>query len=421
MTLVALVALSLAACGGGGSDVIEEDPGTPQVLSYVGTQTCLSCHTDKAAFLESGHNFKLNKVENGQRPEYAFSSIEGALELLEDVEGPLGTPTSWADVSYTIGGYKKVVMFLDVDGYIMNGPKSGVRLGPDKTPMAAFPHDVGHGPGMFDYCGRCHTTGWKDHTFEEGDDRNLDRQDGLPGMGGTFHQTGIQCESCHGAGSVHAENPSAANITRLADGRDTSDFLEDDMAYGKAVACAECHTKQGERVYPSFLSPFNEEFGGDSLGGLVLADTGGLGGRGGRMAIDTLLGMDPDTLEVTGPHSSFRCTTCHDPHLSKHYQDQPGHEGAMVKSCTDCHTSVEFAGSAMAQAAHANMATCTDCHMPTASHMFTIDLSVESTDPYHYSADGTYSKPWLRASDSCQSCHEADYEDRARALGRIHR
>lgn len=418
--------LLLAACGSDmDSDYSIEatmPDDTPQGRSYVGTQICLACHADKESFLETGHNFKLNKIVDGQMPQYPFTSIAGALEQLEGIENTLGTPTSYTDVSYVIGGYKSSAMFLDLDGYIMNGTKAGASLGPDGTVAYMWPYGMGDGPEShpYDYCGRCHTTGWKDYTSKEGDNRNLNRQDDLPGMGGTFSQTGVQCESCHGAGSEHAKSPSKTNITRQAEGRLRSDLQADDMGYGQAMACAECHSKQGERLYTDdFFTPFNEAFGGDSLGGLVLADTGGRGGRGGRMATDTLLGIDPDTRVAMGKKKDFACSSCHEPHMSEFNKDKPGHEGAMVKECTDCHTDMEFGGGGMAAAMH-EAADCVACHMPSGSHMFKIDISVESTDASHYSEDGVYSKPWLRASDSCQGCHEEDFEARAQTIGNIH-
>ncbi len=401
-----------------------------QELSYVGSQACLSCHTDKKTYLETGHNFKLTKVEGDQEPIYPFTSISGALDLL-DVDNTLGTPSSWADISYVIGGYMRSAMFIDNNGYILSGDKAGVGIAPKGGQVPyAFPYSANDAPDShgFDYCGRCHTTGWKDYTEGSGDHRNLNRQDDMPGMGGTFALTGIQCEACHGAGRAHIQSPSKHNIVKIAEPRSTNDYLAQDMGFGKPIACAECHsTDDAVRRYPDYVSPHNQEFGGDSLEARLKVMTGfgpegRRDGRGGRQAATELLGTDPDTGIAMGKKKGFTCSTCHNPHKSKVNQDKPGHEGAMARDCNDCHTK-EFAnaaGSDIASAAHEFTAKCTDCHMPGNSHMFKIDLDGAKNDPRHFSADGDYVKPWLRAYDSCSGCHEDDYDERATRIGKIH-
>ncbi|MBY5979196.1 cadherin-like domain-containing protein [Ferrimonas balearica] len=398
---------------------------TAEALSYVGSAACLTCHTDKSSYLETGHNFKLTKV-NGQEPQYPFTSIGGSVNFLE-VDNTLGNPNGWEDISYVIGGYKSSAMFIDQNGYIMAGNKAGTGLAPkgeDVNANMIWPYHAGDTPDShgFDYCGRCHTTGWRDTTTAMHDERNPNRQDDMPGMGGTFALTGVQCEACHGAGSEHIADPSKRNIEKYAEARTTEDYLADDMGFGKAIACSECHTVDDAlKRYPEYVSPKNALFGGDSQGGRMTLKEGRRDGRGGRHAADTLLGTDPDTGEAIGVKKNFRCSICHNPHQSEHYQDKPGHEGAMSRQCTDCHT-MEFAdasGGGMAAMAH-DQAQCIDCHMPGSSHMFGIDLSAPSDDPRHYSADGEYNKPWLRASDSCQGCHQSDYDERAARMGKVH-
>ncbi|WP_252008691.1 Ig-like domain-containing protein [Ferrimonas sp. SCSIO 43195] len=401
-----------------------------QALSYVGTEACLSCHNDKKSYLETGHNFKLTKVEGDQEPVYPFTSISGALEQI-DTNNTLGNPTSWADISYVIGGYKTGAMFIDNNGYIMTGDKTGAGLAPKGGQVPyMWPWNPADAPDShpYDYCGRCHTTGWKDYTEGSGDHRNLNRQDDMPGMGGTFALTGVQCEACHGAGLAHITSPSKHNIVKLAEPRTVDDYQAQDMGFGQAIACNECHvTDDTVRRYPDYVTPNNQIFGGDTQGGRLKVMTsfgpeGRRDGRGGRHAGTTLIGVDPDTGEAMGKKQGFTCATCHNPHQSEHNQDQPGHENAMVRECNDCHTK-EFAnapGSDIAAAAHEFTAKCTDCHMPSESHLFKIDLDGAKDDPRHFSADGDYMKPWLRAYDSCSGCHEDDYDERATRIGKIH-
>ncbi len=419
--------------GEAGSTVTVVVTSSGAALTYVGTDTCIACHTDKKTYYETGHNYKLNKVENGEEPIYPFSSVTGAVDLLE-VNNSLGKPNGWQDISYVVGGYEKIAMFIDKNGYYFTGDKAGVRVprkGELVTPDMMFPSSPNDAPDShgFDYCGRCHTTGWKDYTEGAGDNRNLNRQDDMPGMGGTFALTSIQCEACHGAGSEHIKAPAKHNIVKVAEARVTADYLAEDMGFGKAIACSECHTTDDAlKRYPDYVSPNNAVFGGDTQGGRLKVMTGfgpegRRDGRGGRHAASTLIGIDPDTGEAMGKKKGFTCSTCHDPHKSKYNEDQPGHENAMVRECTDCHTK-EFAdvpGSNLASAAHKFIAECKDCHMPSESHLFKIELEGAKEDPRHFSADGTYMKPWLRAWDSCSGCHEEDYDLRAAKIGQIHK
>ncbi|WP_417346421.1 Ig-like domain-containing protein [Ferrimonas sp.] len=393
-------------------------------LSYVGSQACLSCHSDKESFLTSGHPFKLNKVVDGQMPEYPYTNIIGALEMLEGVVNPGGAPESYEDVSYVIGGYKKQVMWLDLDGYRYTGDKVIGKLDEDGYvyEMWSWGDNLGPERAPF-YCGRCHTTGWKDFTSQEGDDRNPHHQDDMEGILGTFEQPGVQCESCHGAGSDHIKAPSSSNITRLAEPRTVAQMTAEDQAFGQAVACVECHTHGGDKSYPEYLTHYTETFGGvDAVGGLVAKGAGGRGGRGGRVAADTMMGYDPDTGVAQGKKRNMHCNTCHESHMSTHFRDKPGHEGALKKACTDCHQ-MEFAnaegGNGMAAMVHGST-DCTSCHMPSQSHLFKVDISAPSEDGHHYSEDGQYSQPWLRPLDACQGCHTEDYDARAAKMKQVH-
>lgn len=428
-------------------------------LAYVGTQTCLGCHSDKDSFLKTGHNFKIQKINNGEQPSFPYTpetTITGAIDLLQfagpDGDGTtnntLGAPTSYDDVTYVVGGYHWKMRWLDADGYIVTGNNVQYNIrNSDGTLNVPDNHlddpDVmgDYKAGDFDYqykCGNCHTTGWKRTTTEDGDERNLDRQDDLPGMGGTFAAGGVQCEACHGAGSEHAKAPSASNIVKIASARTTAEFLADDMAYGKAVTCAECHTRDGEKDYPSYISPYNVAFpDGSQVGGRIIS-SGGLSKH--HQTGDEMLGVVPEDHgdykagDEIGPKQDMACTTCHDSHKStKNIDSSDGLHTGAVKDCTTCHDP-EFTAPV-----HGMIAACTDCHMPklaksavttgpqmggadvvfgdVKSHLFTIDLSA---DAKQFTADGKFQMPWSTAEFSCGTCH-ADYAERAAAMPVIHK
>lgn len=400
--------------------------------AYVGSETCVVCHESKASFYETGHNFHLNKVTDGKIPEYPFSSILGALEHVDGLINPAiekDKTVTYDDISYVVGGYNKRAFWLDKDGYMLSGTKFAVSLQHGKflSPQQVWglPEEMINnlpGPAEYDYCGKCHTTGFKRYTFVEGDDRNLEKE--LPGISGTFALAGIQCEGCHGAGREHASSPSTDNITLIADPRTKAAFMSENMAFGEPVACAECHTSLDfwPRIYPDFSSKLDQKFGGERPGNLLNALPGPLDGDGASNAADALLAYDPDTGESIGKKRNMHCSACHDPHQSTAYRGEPGHETAL-KECSECHSNMKFntlAGSSLARRGHELVAECKDCHMPNQSHLFKIDITKPYDDPSHLSADGKYRKPWLRTEEVCSKCHETNFEERALQISKIH-
>ena len=191
--LTAVLLLALSGCGDSNS------PSQALTTSgYVGSEACQSCHADYYAdFIDSGHPYKLNKVVSGQIPTYPFSDISGALEQVTDAGGDsridklngdaplagngpetdneLGTPDSYADVSYVIGGYGWKARWIDADGFIVTG--TAVQYNLEDGSMAGYHNDEAN---KVYNCGNCHTTGWQH--YDEA--LNPNRQDDLPGMDG---------------------------------------------------------------------------------------------------------------------------------------------------------------------------------------------------------------------------------------------
>ncbi len=409
-----------AECGAGEVCTAGECVAPSVPRTYVGSEACGGCHQEIFGwFRNSGHPYKINKVENGQMPTYPFSSIEGALEMVSDADLPLddgtpdpgagtdntlGTPQSYDEVTYVIGGFGWKARFIDANGFIVTG--SAVQYNLENETLVSY-HD-NEIDKMFN-CGNCHTTGWKRYTSDEGDERNRNRQDNLTGIDGTFAAPGIQCEACHGAGSEHIAGPSPDNITKNATARTTADFLADDMAYGKPVACGDCHTRDGEKDYPSYEGGV----------GLILA-SGGLIRH--HEQYDELLGIDPDDPDAgpTGPHANLSCISCHDPHTTTRYMDVSGDPPGMNKACTACHSAEthEITSGGMTELA------CIDCHMPKLTksavkhdavgsgpatgdirtHIFRIDLSAEN----QITADGKHAYPRITGEFACKTCHNGE-------------
>ncbi|UCC53487.1 MAG: collagen-like protein, partial [Anaerolineaceae bacterium] len=239
VVLVTLVLLALAGCAGeqgeqgpagpagpqglpgpAGTDGAQGAPGPAGVdgLSYeppefVGSDTCAECHADTFdVFMGSGHPYKLTQVVDGQPPEYPFTEIPSPPEGY-----------TWDDISYVIGGYNWKARFVDQEGYIITGDENAT------TQYNFYNPDLDMGDNWVAYhageenkpydCGSCHTTAYSPQG----------NQDGLPGMIGTFSQGGIHCEECHGAGSLHVNNPMTVDMKIDRD----------------SEACGDCHVRGG--------------------------------------------------------------------------------------------------------------------------------------------------------------------------------
>ncbi len=333
---------------------------TAAVPEYVTSAICAGCHTDIAeAYTLSGHAYKLNKVVDGQPPEYPFT------EVTELPEG-----YTWNDISYVIGGYNWKARFVDLEGYIITGPP-GTRG--DEAAAEGFLGQynfanpiVGNEAGWVAYsageekpynCGDCHTTGYNPNG----------NQDDLPGLVGTWTEPGIACEECHGPGSLHVANP---YFVSLEIDRDSEQ-------------CGECH---------------------------IRGDVESVNASGGFI-------KHHEQYEelFQSKHITIDCVVCHDPHagvvaLRKAEEGTP----TVRTACENCHRSEATYQDSQV---HPLVADCIDCHMPRVTksavgnaEMFTGDIrthlmSINPLQIGQFSEDGSVALSDLGLDFACRSCH----------------
>jgi hypothetical protein len=203
-------------------------------------------------------------------------------------------------------------------------------------------------------CASCHTTGY----VPEGN------QHGLPGLTGTWVEDGVGCESCHGPGSNHANDPYLVSMTVNRD----------------AAACRNCHL-QGDAAtvepHEGFL-PNHDQYADLFIGKKTVMD----------------------------------CVDCHNPHVTTKYAER---FGAAV-TCESCH----FQQQQYQKISDRRHATCVACHMPQLIH-------VATGNPEQYTADmrthlmainpaalttadrnGVFSQPFVGLDFACKSCHNPD-------------
>ena len=273
------------------------------VASYVGDSACAGCHNEiYEVYMKSGHPWKLNKVVDGQPPEYPFTKLS---------EVPEGW--SWDDILFVIGGYNWKARFVDKEGYIITDE-------PGKTGNSEYLNqwnfanpDIGADAGWVPYhsgeeklpydCGTCHTTGYK----------LGGNQDGLPGLVGTWAQEGIRCEACHGPGSLHISDPNGIDMQIVRD----------------SELCGECH-RRGEV----------EEV--NASGGFI---------------------QHHEQYEelFQGKHVVIQCVICHNPHEGVIQLRQAGEQTTRTQ-CENCHfEQAKYQNNPV----HAGMGfSCIECHMP---------------------------------------------------------
>ena len=315
--------------------------------AYIGSEACSECHEETFnVFMQSGHPYKLNKVMDGQPPEYPFT------EISDPPEG-----YTWDDISYVIGGYNWKARFIDQEGFIITGDADAT------TQYNLYNEDLDMGDDWVAYhageekpydCGTCHTTGYSP----------LGHQDDLPGMIGTFAQGGIHCEECHGAGSLHANNPLTIDMRLDRD----------------SEACGDCHVRgDSEEVNAS----------------------------------DGFIQHHEQYEELfQGKHITLDCVVCHDPHTGVVQLREAGEQTTRT-TCENCHFKEAQPNS---NEKHGRV-DCIDCHMPKVSksalgdpETFSGDLRTHlmAIDPQQigqFNEDGTVALSQLSLDFACRSCH----------------
>lgn len=327
-----------------------------EVPEFMGSRVCGACHNVQGEQQKRhGHSFKLNRVEDGEPPQYPYS------EVLNVPEG-----YSWDDVSFVIGGYAWKARFIDQDGYIITGDADATTqynfpLIDDRTGVVIAEEGwvAYHAGEQKPYdCGACHTTGYNHNP-------NTHMYD-MPGIKGKWEEEGIQCEECHGPGSLHVRNPIQINM----------------LIDRSSEACGSCHSRDAEGVVEAgggFIK-HHEQF---------------------------------EELQ-TNPHAALECVDCHNPHQSAVYADEEWNPNAsLVSQCSDCHFAQKIS-----PIHRNNDVTCVDCHMApivasgnrnadlhwgdVSSHLYQIN-----TDPGapQFNEDGSAVMPYITVEYACTRCH----------------
>jgi hypothetical protein len=316
---------------------------------YIGSEACGECHTETfEIFMQSGHPWKLNKVVDGQPPEYPFT------EVPEPPEG-----VTWDDVAYVIGGYNWKARFIGQDGFIITGDENATTQYNFANPVVGndnewVPYHAGE-EKPYD-CGTCHTTGYR----PEGN------QDDLPGLIGTWAEDGIGCEECHGPGSLHQDNPYgvALKVDR------------------HAAECGACHRRgpveaiDASGGFIKHHEQYEELF------------------QSKHSIIDCVQCHDPHAgvVQLRQAGEQTTRTTCENCHFAKVKNQKNETHVALEVECIDCH---------MPRVTKSAVGNAEEFTGDIRTHLMAIDPTLTS----QFNEDGTFSASQLALDFACKHCH----------------
>ncbi|MBM4172717.1 MAG: T9SS type A sorting domain-containing protein, partial [Ignavibacteria bacterium] len=309
---------------------------------YAGSEACKNCHsTAYNNWKQSGHPYKLQKLTSGSGPSYPTLSAQKAVGTQVNYTLNSGIPNApdgltWNDVGFVLGGYHSNARFLDKEGYIIYGNNRQFNLTTKKW-VAYTSGTLSKATYGFS-CYKCHTTGPSKTKTQE--------FQAFPGIEGSWVETGIGCEACHG--------PSKAHTTNISN-KPPKEGLN---------SCNNCHARDRNDGTTTF--PWNNrvEWQPRTVNNV---STGFIRHR------------EQGDMMLASKHgkANFTCATCHDPHKGVYFN-----LGGLKASgtCTNCHPNKNIAGHEVSK----TKAECTDCHMPFAARNgdhFTPYISEQST---HY-------------------------------------
>lgn len=311
---------------------------------FVGSAACANCHQGTYdTFVQSGHPRALTPIVDGQAPDLPSTARRNPPEGL-----------AWDDLAYVVGGFNWKALFVKNDGNLLTGEAAQFNL--DNNQLEAGNEYVAYHPGEempFD-CGACHTTGF-----------STDGSTGdMPGMVGSFNQPGVQCEACHGPGSLHVNNPYSFALQVSRD----------------AQECRDCHMSGEIVVADGFIQHTTHEYGD----------------------------LFP------GKHRLIDCVDCHDPHVLV-VSPNEAHEPALRATCQGCHFR-----QAQVEKVHIRIrVACDTCHMPQliqnaigAPASFMADVQthqvvINAEQIGQFTEDGQI-MPQIGLDYACRQCHNSE-------------
>jgi predicted CXXCH cytochrome family protein len=248
-------------------------------------------------------------------------------------------------------------------------------------------------------CIECHGTGVR---------KNFDPENSS--YSGSWSETGVGCESCHGPVSDHVElaaqqQLSANNtgfVSRRAPGLNWTFREDSDIASPSGNrddsyidTCGGCHSRRGSMDDVTPLAPFHERYR------IALLDPGLYFADG---QIEDEVFVLGSFLQSKMSRSGVTCNNCHNPHSGKLIA-----QGNAL--CAQCHKPGRFDSSEHHHHPAASAgAQCVNCHMPERVYM-----SVDPRRDHGFSIPNPGLSIDIGTPNACTSCHQEKTDEWAQA------
>jgi len=207
----------------------------PEGAEYVGVQTCSSCHKDLSRIHESSrHALALRDVGSDKsaiKADFKTGEKERTVQFPEETEA---RPFTAEDVAYVIGSGRYVERYLYKTG---------------RNKYAVFPAEWNVATKSWQPYVRAKA--WPDPAYDWAQNCAGCHVTGLNVERGRWIDDGVQCETCHGPGSVHAETAQKAG-DKPSDS-DLKDVRAAVVLSPDAQICGQCHSVGNE---PANKLPF---------------------------------------------------------------------------------------------------------------------------------------------------------------------
>jgi len=381
-----------------------------RVAEYVGGQQCAACHgAETDAWLGSHHDLAMQVADsstvlgdfanaefnyNGVRTEFTRRGSEYWVRT----DGPDGEPTDY-EVTHAFGVEPLQQYLVE----LTDGQVQALSIAWDSRPVAAggqrwfhlYPDDTVdhtdplHWTGTFQNwngtCAECHSTNLqKNYSLATASYRTV------------FSSIDVDCEACHGPGSLHVTAPEQAPLHLAYDAEARWLFVDDSGIAQRASTltsrqeletCAQCHSRR---------SQFTDDFApGDAF----------LDGFRPSLLDETLYHADGQIQDEVYVYGSFlqskmhaagvSCSDCHDPHST-----ELRFEGNAL--CGQCHLASTYD---VTEHQHHERNTsgsfCVDCHMPARTYMV-----VDPRRDHSFRVPRPDLSSSLSTPNACNDCHE---------------